>query len=314
MGNGVILACGEAIVDLLPEEADGELIYRPVLGGSLCNVALCVARLGGQAGYLWEISTDRLGAMVRAALDAAGVDRTVAAPSERATPVALVDLSGPEPRYNIADPDRVMCDTLPPPLPGEIGCLVVGSAVLALEPVGEAIERLAEACECVAIDYNVRPPSIADRDVYWARLRRISERATIVKASVADFKALGLDDPRAIMQSFVNRGVGLTILTEANEGASAWTAAGTARVPSSAKHIVDTVGAGDAFMAGALVHLQRHGALNRVQLATHDCESLAGLLGFAQSVAAVTCGRRGAVMPSLADLPRGSVSNAAMEA
>jgi len=301
-GAGVIVTCGEALVDLVPEVLDGEAVYRPVLGGSLYNVALGVARLGGRAAYLWELSSDALGRRLVSALEADGVDIKAIRVSRRATPVAVVDFSGVEPRYNIADPDAVMVDTVPPPLPAPTRCLVVGSAVLAREPVAEAIERRAREAPLVAIDYNVRPPSIRDLGAYRARLLRLSRLGGIVKASEADLCALGEADAHDFMAALARDGAALAVMTCGERGAVAWTARCREAVPSAAQCIVDPVGAGDAFMAGMLAWLQRRDVLAAEALAELDPSQLKECLGHAQAVAAATCGARGAVMPFARDV------------
>lgn len=293
----MIVTCGEALVDLMPEIVGGEQLFRPLLGGSLYNVALGVARLGGRAGYLWELSTDSLGQAFLAALEAEGVATEAVRRSGRATPIAVVDLSGAEPRFTIADPDNVMRASEPLPLPRGAQCLVVGSATLAQEPVASAIEALCAGAPLVAIDYNVRRPAIADLAAYRARLARLSAAGGLAKASVADLDLLHEDDPRGYMQRLVECGAGLAVLTMGAQGAMAWTAAGAARVPGRAGPIVDAVGAGDAFMAGLLVALQNAGALTRRGLSRLDGEALARLLGYARDVAVATCRVKGAVMP-----------------
>jgi fructokinase len=69
--------------------------------------------------------------------------------------------------------------------------------------------------------------------------------------------------------------------------------------------VVDTVGAGDAFTAGLLSALGRAdllGVARRTALPAIDDATLADVLTFAARVAAVTCGRRGADPPTLAEL------------
>ncbi|MCF3935411.1 PfkB family carbohydrate kinase [Acuticoccus sp. M5D2P5] len=298
----MIVTCGEALVDLMPETVGGETLYRPVLGGSLYNVALGIARLGGRAGYLWELSNDSLGTDFLQALRKDGVCVTAIRRTDRATPVAVVDLSGAEPRYNIADPDRVMNEMVPPAIPAEATCLVIGSAVLAREPVATEIEALAGQAPLVAMDYNVRPPSIHDLAAYKARLVRLSEKAGIAKASVADLEILGEEDPTAFMRALVASGTGLAVLTAGKDGASAFTAAGEAHVASRVDAMVDAVGAGDAFMCGLLTMLQTWGSLSYDALRSLGEDRLRALLDYAQSVAAVTCRSKGAVMPRAAEL------------
>ena len=298
----MIVACGEALVDLMPETVAGETLYRPVLGGSLYNVAVGVARLGGRSAYLWELSSDSLGQSFLARLRSEGVDATPVRIAGRATPVAIVDLTGPEPRYNIADPDHVMIDTALPPLPAGTTCLVIGSAVLARDPVAAAIEALARTAPLVAIDFNVRTPAITDLAGYRARLARLSRAAGIVKASTADLALLGEADPRAYMQRMVAEGAAMAVLTAGAEGAEAWTRSAHAVAPTRAVRVVDPVGAGDAFMAGLLAALAAADGLSHTRIRGLESAALGVLLDAAQAVAAVTCGRKGAVMPTSAEL------------
>jgi fructokinase len=308
----VIVTCGEALVDLVPEGPDGDSVYRPVLGGSLYNVALGIARLGGRSGYLWELSSDALGQRLLTALARDGVDTAAVLVSARATPVAIVDFSGAEPRYNIADPDRVMLDTTPPPLPPAAGCLVIGSAVLAREPVADAIEARAGEAPLLAIDYNVRPPSVRDRAAYKARLVRLSQCGGIVKASEADLASLGEDDPEDFMARLTQAGAAIAVLTRGAGGATVLTERRRESVASIARSIVDPVGAGDAFMAGLLTWLQRRDVLTTARLKELEGADLQDLLVYAQAVAAATCASRGAVMPFARDLAPSGVAGSAI--
>ncbi|WP_162409624.1 PfkB family carbohydrate kinase [Acuticoccus sediminis] len=298
----MIVSCGEALVDLMPERQDGGLVYRPVLGGSAYNVALGIARLGGASSYLWELSTDELGCAFAAALEEEGVDIASVRRSARATPVGIVDLSGPEPRYNIADPDRVMHDTVPPPLPERASIVVVGSAVLAQEPVATALEALAASAPLVAMDYNVRQPSISDLKTYRARLERMSSRAGIVKASEADLHMIGVDVPEAFLHRMLEAGAAMVVLTKGADGVSATTSAGTVSVAARRVDVVDAVGAGDAFMAGLLAALQFEGLLSGPALRQLTAPRLTDALDAAQSVAAAACTKRGAVMPKCSEI------------
>lgn len=302
----MIVPCGEAIVDLLPEEVNGELMYRPVLGGSLYNVAVGIAQMGGKAGYLWELSTDKLGESLLANLKAVGVDTTGVRLADRPSVTAVVDLSGEEPTYAIADPGGLMTDTTPPALPAGTTCVHIGSAVLAKEPVSSQIEAAAKSAPMISMDFNVRPPSVSDWDVYRGRLMGIARGVDIVKASTADLAALGVGDPVPFMESLLvadgEGGPVLAILTAAADGAHAFTRAGRAFAPTRATKLVDTVGAGDAFMCGCLVHLQQVHGLTRNVIAALGSDDLGAMLANGQIAAAIVCSRRGAAMPSVEDM------------
>ncbi|MEM7693757.1 MAG: PfkB family carbohydrate kinase [Pseudomonadota bacterium] len=298
----MIVTCGEALVDLMPEMTAEGVRYRPVLGGSHYTVAIGIAKLGGHAGYLWELSTDALGCALYDRLRGEGVVVDHVARSARATPIAIIDKSGPEPRYNIADPDRVMDDTPLPALPAGVSCLHIGSAVTSREPIGAAVEAFAAAAPFVSMDINARPPSIADAAAYRARLRRLWPACAIFKASVADIEAIGAGDPVAYMQSVVAAGVPLAILTMAQDGACAFTPRSSVEVPTLTREVVDPVGAGDAFMAALLATLQAGARLARGSLGVLSDQDMGALLSRAQRAAAFACARQGAEMPSEADL------------
>lgn len=300
----MIVACGEALVDLMPETApDGAPIYRPVLGGSLFNVAMGIARLGGTAGFVWELSTDAFGRQLVGALMDAGVDVSRVARTARMTPVAVVDMSGEEPVYNIADGDEVMRRMAFQALPQGTGILHIGSAVLAREPIASAIESLADRAPLVSIDFNVRPPSIGNLNEYRDRLMRISGKAALVKASVADLDILEIRDRVGFCRDVLASGAGLVVLTMGADGALAQSASGAiGEMPTKVAQLIDPVGAGDAFMAGLLTYLQSRNGLTREALSALSQDKLNAALAAAQRAAAAVCASQGALMPAVVDI------------
>jgi fructokinase len=73
-----VVCVGESLVDFLPAEP-GERVrdvtaWRPCIGGSLANVAVGVARLGGRPAYVGVVGEDEFGHFLRERLAAEGVD------------------------------------------------------------------------------------------------------------------------------------------------------------------------------------------------------------------------------------------------
>ena len=66
--------------------------------------------------------------------------------------------------------------------------------------------------------------------------------------------------------------------------------------------MVDTVGAGDSFIAAVLCHLDRTGLLHPGRIAAIDPSQAEAALQFAVRVAAFTCGRAGSNPPWAAEL------------
>ncbi|MCE6999031.1 hypothetical protein LZG04_30135 [Saccharothrix sp. S26] len=67
----MIIAGGEALIDLVPDHADG---YRPLPGGSPANTAVGIGRLGTQTALPARPAPDRLGGLLRAHLETSNVD------------------------------------------------------------------------------------------------------------------------------------------------------------------------------------------------------------------------------------------------
>src|SRR6186997_1771942 len=87
--RGVIVAGGEALVDLVPHAA-GELRAHP--GGGPYNTARTLGRLEQDVHYLGCLSDDGFGAGLRAQLEADGVELDTVVATTRPTTLALVDL------------------------------------------------------------------------------------------------------------------------------------------------------------------------------------------------------------------------------
>jgi fructokinase len=127
--------------------------------------------------------------------------------------------------------------------------------------------------------------------------------ADLVKLSAADAGWLYPDTPLAtVARRWLELGPALVVITRGPEGSTAYGPGATAVAPPVAVEVVDTVGAGDAFTAGALAWLHRSGRLKRSELAGLSESEMVELLRHANLVAALTCTRMGADPPSLQEV------------
>ena len=95
-------------------------------------------------------------------------------------------------------------------------------------------------------------------------------------------------------------GADLAFVTRGPDGAIAGSADGRLiHVPGVRVDVVDTVGAGDTFMAACLHHLSAAGLAERGKARDAD---LAAMASFAVHASALTCTRRGADLPTLAEI------------
>jgi hypothetical protein len=144
---------------------------------------------------------------------------------------------------------------------------------------------------------------IADREAYLRRFEDWVPLVDILKVSAEDLAWLYPDrSAEDEVASWHAAGVCLVVVTHGGEGAGASTPTASASVAAPEVAVVDTVGAGDAFMSGALAHLHERNLLARDSLRALDDSALTDLLEAACLVAADTCTRAGAEPPRRRDL------------
>lgn len=309
----MILVCGEALVDLFAGAGEGgEMPARIVAGGSPFNVAIGLARLGIEASFLGGVSRDGFGSLLADLLAREGVDCRHLVRTERLTTISVVAIGKDgHPSYSFhgegaADRSLTPAD-LPPVLPDTIRALTFGSYTMAVEPVGSAFAALAErerGRRVISVDPNLRPSVLGDMSGWHRAAERFYRAATVVKASDEDIRIawdgqLGMAEAAAY---WLDLGARLVVITQGGQGATAFSAAGQVSVPGHAVAVQDTVGAGDTFHAALLARLAQTGRLSPEAIAALDRETMAGLLAYAAAAAAITVTRRGADLPTAAEV------------
>ena len=100
----MILACGEALIDMLPRRTEaGETAFAPYAGGAVFNTAIALGRLGAPSGFLSGLSTDLFGEILTESLTASKVDSSLAIRSARPTTLAFVKLTDGHATYSFYD-------------------------------------------------------------------------------------------------------------------------------------------------------------------------------------------------------------------
>ena len=308
----MILVCGEALVDLFAsaELGDYALAARP--GGSQFNVAVALSRLGADTYFMGGISTDVLGERLLATLTAAGVRTELVKLTHYPTPLALVsqNASG-QPAYafhtcNTAE-QAFSIEDLPGSFSAPFRAIALGSYTLSTGPAANAWLALARRHrqDCViAVDPTLRPPLVGDLNAWRARLDAFVSIATIVKLSEEDLSQGWPDTTREedLVESWLDLGVRLVVVTHGANGASAWWRGGHVRRPGRVVPVIDSVGAGDTFQAALLAGLLARGQLALAALASLDATTVAAVLDEAVVASSLTCTRRGADPPYLAEV------------
>jgi fructokinase len=309
----VVAVAGEALIDLLPRGDQG--LFEAVPGGSPANVAVGLARLGVPTRMLARIADDALGQRLRAHLAGNGVDLSFAVRAPEPTSLAIVTM-GPD---GLADYDFRVEGTadwqwrdaeLAGALGGQVVALHAGSLALTMPP-GAAVlaDLLARARDGATVSYdpNCRPLLMGSPGQVRDQVDRLVALADVVKASADDLA--WLLPGRAAEQVAVEwlaKGPAIVAITLGAAGAVAAAArTGTIRRAAPRVEVVDTVGAGDAFMSALLAGLRDRdllGARRREELRAIDPETLARVLDQAVLAATITCTRSGAQPPTAEEL------------
>ncbi|MEQ3707762.1 MAG: carbohydrate kinase [Tateyamaria sp.] len=299
----MILCCGEALIDMIPNEAGA---YVPHVGGAVLNTAVALGRLGVTTGLITGLSSDPFGAMIAEHMSASHVSTAYAVRSARNTTLAFVHLDEGQATYTFYDEDTATREIQPDdidPVPSDIEAMFFGGISLCNPPVADSLLTLALAQperRLVMADPNIRPSFVSDHEGYRARLNALIARADIIKLSDDDLNWVipgeaSLEDKA---KEILTRGPKMFLLTEGGDGATAYLQSGRhLHVPAQKATVVDTVGAGDTFNAGCLAALRSEGALHPGAIPDLSESTLQHMLTVAARAAAITVSRAGANPP-----------------
>ncbi|MGH3532962.1 MAG: carbohydrate kinase family protein [Mycobacterium sp.] len=299
MTRGLVI--GEALIDIVERD---EQITAEHVGGSPLNVAVGLARLGRDVDLLTHIGDDRHGRRIAEYVNAAGAHLVSASTTASQTPTARVAMSDDGSANYEFDLDWRLSGTPPvaPPL-----FVHTGSIAAVREPGCLAVAALIDTYRVsttVTFDPNVRPALIADRDLARERIEHLVERSDIVKVSEEDLRWIEPNHPpERIARTWLALGPSIVAVTMGDRGAAAVCAAGDTRVPARHVQVVDTVGAGDAFMVGLIDALWGSGLLGadrRAELHRIGLDALTDALDAASLSSALTVARAGADLPTTA--------------
>ena len=259
-----IWVLGDAVVDLIP---DGENHYLRCAGGAPANVAVGIARLGGESEFIGRVGKDPLGEFMQQTLQQEKVQTShmILDPQQR-TSTVVVGLDNGERSFTFmvnpsADQFLQVVD-----LPNFQANEWLHCCSIALinnpsrETTFEAIRRIKAVGGFFSFDPNLR-------ESLWASFEDMKE--TVMKAvALADVLKFSeeeltlLTDTQTLDEAFEKITAlypeKLIIVTLGKDGALYHLAGKKDIVAGKALKPVDTTGAGDAFVGGLLSGLSQH--------------------------------------------------------
>jgi fructokinase len=307
------VVCGETLIDLVQADVGTNdsfsSTWLALSAGGPMNTAVALGKLGADTHFLGRLSRDAFGRQLRQHILEANVQLDLATESSQATSIAVVSLDEEGvASYTFHFNDTAnfgwQIDDLP-----ELSSddwLHIASLSCVVSPGAEVLlDWMRDVKAGVSYDINVRPTVITDPDAYWSKvqpwLRAVGRRQGIVKASDEDIKFLAkaeaggagkAGDPVELAGNWTEQyGLGLAAITLGPGGGVAIEPGGSiTRVPGFPTKVVDTVGAGDTFMAGFL-----DGYVN-LQL------GLEASLERGAAAASIVCSRQGPQPPTSAEV------------
>lgn len=280
------LVIGEALIDIV-EGAD----VRELVGGSPANVAVGLARQGHAVELLTRIGRDERGARIAEHVASSGAALAASSWSDGVTSTARARLRAD----GSAEYEFAIDWTVPAPDLDGVALVHTGSIAMFLEPGGatviEALRR-ASGGVLVTVDPNIRPALVGAHEAAFARFAQAARAADLVKLSDEDAAWLYPDLlPEQVLAEIATLGARVVVITRGGEGAIALGPGGVVEVAALPVEVVDTIGAGDAYMASLISSI-----LDDPQVLT-SAPGLERALRRAAVTAGITVSRAGANPP-----------------
>lgn len=237
--------------------------WNSALAGAETNVATGLSRLGHKTGFVTKLGDDAFGRFILKAMEAENIDvKNIKISPEHKTGLYLKG------KTDVGDPD--------------IEYFRLGSAAshMALEDFDEAYfkqakllhftsifaslskenldftlhvtEKMREMGKTISFDPNIRVDLWESEEVMIDTMNKLAEHADVIIPGYTEAKLLtGQDSYESVAQFYLDKGVKLVVLTEA-DGAYYATKDESGFVTGYKVDVVDTVGAGDAFTVGLI--------------------------------------------------------------
>jgi 2-dehydro-3-deoxygluconokinase len=260
-----VLTFGETMA-LMRADQVGPLAHASTMslgiGGSESNVAVGLQRLGVQAVWCGRVGADGLGQLVEREIRAEGVEVRIAVDPSAPTGLMIKERRTPATQrvsyYRAGSAgSRIAPEDVDEQLITQAGLLHVSGITPALSPQAAAtlqyaIDAARAAGVPVSFDLNYRG-NLWSREGAGSVYRDIIPLADIVFAGDDEAAiAVGAGGPEELARRIAALGPGQAVIKLGAEGALALVNGQLFRREAVAVDVVDTVGAGDAFVAGYL--------------------------------------------------------------
>ena len=300
-----IVCLGEALIDMV-SQAPGDLAHAPGFekapGGAPANVAAGLGILGASVGFIGKVGSDPWGDCLDETLRDCNVDTArLARSTEEFTRLAFVWYTedgkhgfmfhGKRAADELLSPDDLSQDYI-----AKCDIFHFGSITTIKDPARTATYRAVDIAagsgSVISYDPNWRPPLWPDEKSALDEMVRAVEMVDVVKVNEAELEFLsGQNDIAEGAKVLYDLGPELVAVTLGPEGCYYHHSNATGSIPGHKVEVVDTVGCGDAFVAGMLLKTLEC----ERDLGDLTAEDLQAICAFANAAAAITATGKGAI-------------------
>ena len=300
-----VTVVGEALIDIVIPRSGPTMEH---VGGSPANVAIGLSRLGHPTTLATHIGTDARGKRIADLLAGEGVQLSPGSTDAVRTPTAAARLD----HAGAATYEFDLEWTLDPAaviVPAGAH-LHTGSIAATLAPGGASVLQIVQAARehaTISYDPNARPSLMGSPEDARPVIEQLIRLSDVVKASDEDVRWLyGTAPLTHVLAEWAAMGPAVCAVTQGGSEVVVLAAGTIEHFPALPTTVVDTVGAGDSFMAGLISGLIDLGLLGdaaaRERLRFAQWPAIRAAVDRALACAAITVSRNGANPPTRGDL------------
>ncbi|MBS4223330.1 carbohydrate kinase family protein [Lederbergia citrea] len=308
-----VIALGELLIDFTPSgiSNSGNPLFEQNAGGAPANVLAALSKLGKQTTFIGKVGQDQFGEFLQEELVKANIDtKGLIFADHVPTTLAFVHLDSFGDRsfsfYRNPSADMTLSK-------GDISIDLInrskifhfGSLSMTHETVAEAtlyaVKIAKEENKLISFDPNLRTSLWDDLSHAKYMIEQGLRLADIVKVSEEELLFVtGISDLNRASDILHRKyGIPLIFVTLGEKGCFYRHGSLTGHVPGFTVEVVDTTGAGDAFLGGILFQL-----LNVESLSELTHQNVRDMIMFANAVGAIVTTKKGALssMPTLGEV------------
>jgi len=306
----MIFVAGENLIDTISYK-NNKNIFKTFVGGSTLNTALALGRLKSNVYFFSRISNDFFGKTIIEHLKKSNVKLNLIQKTNDQTTVAFVS-NKKKPEFifysNKTAFRNLSSFSLSNTTLRKIKLSHFSSISLALQPSADTLMRMIKYLKknsksIISIDPNIRPGIIENKKWYLSRFKEFLKYGDIIKMSDEDFRYISHKKYDDEIIKWINKyKICVFILTLGKSGSILYTKNIKIKLSALKIKTIDTVGAGDCFIAAVIYYLEKSKNLSLNSINKLSKDNWKNCINFATLVSSKNCEREGCDPPLLKEV------------